>query len=63
MVPTLVGVCQFGTRGKKNVNCVPTFSKVPQSGHFQKKKINVVNSMPHVTLWFFLIFLIFFNSF
>ena len=31
MVPTLVGVCQFSTRRKKSVNCVPIFEKVHQS--------------------------------
>jgi len=56
MVPTLVGGCQFGTRRKKSVNCVPTFEKVHQ-GPFQKKIINTVNGMPRVTLTFFYFFL------
>jgi len=34
MVSTLIEVCQFGTRGKKCVNCVLTFEKVSQLGPF-----------------------------
>jgi len=40
MIPTLVEVCQFGTRRKKSVNCVPTFEKMHQSGLFQKNNNN-----------------------
>jgi len=50
MIPTLVRVCQFDTRRKKSVNCVPTSSKVPQAGPFQKNIINAVNGTPCATL-------------
>jgi len=59
MVHTLVGVCQYGIYGKKSVNCVPTFSKVSQSGPFQKKKLTSLTAR-HMSLSHFFYLFIFF---
>jgi len=40
---------------KKNINCVSTFKKNISIRSFsQKNFINVINGLPHVSLWFFL---------